>query len=104
MLSPIAGTRVRHDDADVLLGYVEALREFGSYAERPLGPCPNGEFVARPRCHRGARLQRRMRDIRDRVRPLQFLVGLGHRLLDRSGFRSATIPSAATAATTLSQV
>ena len=43
------------------------LRQIAAHAERPLCAGPDGELAVLPLGHRGARLERRMRDVRNAV-------------------------------------
>ena len=58
---------VRHDHADLRFGDAEGRGQLRAHAERALRPGPHGEPVAVPLRERRARLERHVRDVRDRV-------------------------------------
>ena len=74
MLAAITGTSVRHNDAHFIFRNMKRVDEFALYSKRSLRAGPNCQLVAVPFSHGGARLERRVRDVSDRVRLFKFFI------------------------------
>src|SRR5690349_14053013 len=67
LLSAVCRACVRNDHADAALRNVKNARQFVAICKRPLCSGPDGEFVTSPLGNGSARLQWRMRDVRNVV-------------------------------------
>ena len=74
-------------------GDFEGFSQLAAHAEGTLCSGPHGELSVRPLGDRGARLQRRVRDVGHRVGLLQLDIGFRETLLDRA-LALATLTSA----------
>lgn len=74
MLAAIAAAHVGLDHAHLGRRQVKRLHEFVANAKRALGSGPNSQLAIGPLGHNGARLKRRVGDVRDGVLLLQLQV------------------------------
>src|SRR5262249_48342723 len=75
VLAAVTGAHVRDNDADLVDREPQRPRQLGSAAARHFRPGPDGELAVDPLGDGYTWLERRMRDVRDRVRRLDRLVG-----------------------------
>ena len=82
VLAAVGGAGVGDLDAHALGGNAESLRQLVAHGEGALRPGPDGQLVAVPFRDRRPRLERRVRDVLDRVGPRELDLRGRHPLLD----------------------
>ena len=97
MFAAVTRAGVGNNDANFVFGNMKRLRQFGAHAKRSLRTGPNGQLATVPFGHGGARLERRMRDVRDGVGLFELFISqgkaIGHRTLRTSAASAALFSS-----------
>ena len=78
MLAAVSGARVGHDHTDLSLGDSKGFAQFGPHTKRTLRAGPDRELPVLPLGYGGARLQRGVGDVSNRVRPFELQMRRRH--------------------------